>query len=232
MKKTENNKKTAIIVPAYNCQEDLEKLVEKLKKTGYFLIIVDDHSKEPLKVKKVENLRLIRHQRNFGYGGAIRTGIKYALKNGFEYMVLIDGDGQHFPEDLEKMLAPLYDNSSDFVTGTRYGNIKSIGFEPHRDFGVRIITALANLSTENNLSDFQCCFRSFNRPVAQKLSLNEDGMEASIEMVNDVSKNGFRILEVPVKVTYEVKNAHSNNIITHGLKLVKYCVKVKLLENE
>ena len=111
-----------LIIPCFNEQESIEHLLIEIAslKANYSTVVVDDGSKDSTYDKAVKLSPTIRLLQNLGIGGAVQTGIKYALNNGFDFCVQIDGDGQHPPSEISKLLSTYEKAPASIVIGSRY----------------------------------------------------------------------------------------------------------------
>ena len=123
MNMTQESEKSFIVIPSFNEETVIRELVEKIQNQGNWrIVIVDDASENPVEnaLKGLNNIVTLRHKANCGAGAASQTGIKYALKNGAEHIVLMDADGQHQPEQIKDLLAPVISGEADIVIGSRF----------------------------------------------------------------------------------------------------------------
>jgi len=177
--------------------------------------------------------------RNFGKKGAganTKIGITEALLLGCDIVVTFDGDGQHNPTDIPKLLKPIADGEADVVVGTRFATESGNIIPRYRKFGIKVITWLYNVWRKDKLSDVQCCFRAFSRRVLEEINITESGFSFSVETIIKARGLGFRIVEVPVSVLYHKQFSQNSSLnpIVHGLAValgtVKWRLKVELLD--
>jgi glycosyltransferase involved in cell wall biosynthesis len=116
------NPRVLIIIPCFNEQESIESLLTEVAslESNYFTVVIDDGSSDQTYNKAFRSSPTIRLLRNLGIGGAVQTGIKYALNNNFDFCVQIDGDGQHPPSEVSKLLTAYVDEPASIVLGSRY----------------------------------------------------------------------------------------------------------------
>ncbi|MHA1479610.1 MAG: glycosyltransferase family 2 protein, partial [Promethearchaeota archaeon] len=112
----------SVIIPVYNEENSIKNVIERIPNhRNYEIILIDDGSidRSVLKIKEIENdnIILLQHQKNLGYGAALITGFKSATGN---IIITLDSDGQHKPEEIEKMLKPILQDKADLVIGSRY----------------------------------------------------------------------------------------------------------------
>ena len=137
--------KIFIVIPAYNEEKKIGGVLKDLKRHGYNTIaVVDDGSKDnTFKISRKENVHVIKHVMNMGYGAASITGMEYAFRNGADVAVAFDADGQHDVNDIKKVIRPIAEKKSELVIGIRVLNrdempfIRRIG-----NFGLTFLTYL------------------------------------------------------------------------------------------
>jgi glycosyltransferase involved in cell wall biosynthesis len=123
-------------------------------------------------------------------------------------VVTLDGDGQHDPNDIPRLVFEIAQGHADVVVGSRYClNRRRLRDDSetvpmHRSLGIRLITWLYNVGMGSKISDSQCCFRAFRGEVLRNLEIVESGFGFSTEMLMKIRKAGYRIAEVPVRCTY------------------------------
>jgi UDP-N-acetylglucosamine---dolichyl-phosphate N-acetylglucosaminyltransferase len=204
--------KITIVLPAYQEEKAIGRVLESLKKEGYQnLVVVDDGSSDRTwKVAEGYGASVYRHAINRGLGGALGTGIAVALDEGSDIIVTFDSDGQHNPKDIKRLVQPIIKGEADVVIGSRL--IKPKGMPVIRrigNFGLNVITYLLfGVWT----TDSQSGLRAFSRDAAAKLTIKTNRMEVSSEIIKEIGKNHLRLNEVPIKPIY------TDYSIRHGQK--------------
>ena len=199
----EKKKLIQIVIPAYNEEETIADVLKRIPSelSGYKiepLIVVDGSTDNTDKIVEKMGYRYVKHVINLGQGDALRTGFEIALKNGADIIVTMDADGQHLPEELERVIKPIINGEADFVIGSRF-----LGkFEKEsniRYIGIKFFTWLINLLTGIKITDCTSGYRAFSAEALKKLELREDRFNAP-ELIIDAAKKGLRIKEVPVTI--------------------------------
>lgn len=222
-------KRTAIITPAFNEEKNIKKVISKIKQIlpdDAELIVVndgsDDSTLEALKEIRASYISLGSH---LGYGVAVQTGIKYALKNNFDYVVLIDADGQHNPEDIPRLLEVVRNGFADLALGSRF--VEDTGYEGgiFRRIGELFFSFLIYWLSGLRIHDPTSGFQAFDKKV-QQLYVTEmfpvDYPDADMLLL--LSYYNLNIKEVPVKMNLnKEKSMHS------GIKRVLYYIYKMLL---
>jgi len=195
--------KKLLIIPAYNEAENLISLVREIREKAplYDYVIINDGSTDHTKSLCLENnLRALHLGNNLGIGGAVQTGYRYAIRNGYDIAIQIDGDGQHDPAYLDVLIQPIIDNKADFTIGSRF--IEGKGFQSSglRRAGIRWLDAILRNSTGLDITDATSGFRACNRKVMELFATYYPKDYPEPETIADLYRHRYRILEVPVKM--------------------------------
>lgn len=163
--------KILIIIPAYNEEANIVRVVENLREhySKFDYVVVNDGSKDnTASLCREHGYNMVDLPVNLGLAGAFQTGMKYALHKGYDYAVQYDGDGQHNPEYIEGMLEEAEQKKLDIVIGSRFVTEK----KPFtaRMVGNRMITACIKITTGKRISDPTSGMRMFNARMVRKLS--------------------------------------------------------------
>jgi glycosyltransferase involved in cell wall biosynthesis len=220
------DRRIAVIIPAYNEEETIGRVVKGVKGLGdgYEVIVVNDRSRDnTTRNAEAEGATVIDLPVNLGIGGAVQTGLKYALASGFDACVQVDGDGQHPPEEIPKLIAPLFDNGLDMVVGSRFlGGTYKVPFM--RALGIRVIALFLKISMGVSFRDTTSGFRAFGRPAMEFFAgcYPQDYPEPEALLLAHIK--GFKVTEVAVEMSYR---EHGISSIT-PIRSVYYMVKVLL----
>jgi glycosyltransferase involved in cell wall biosynthesis len=164
---------------------------------------------------KLAGAEVIRHPKNMGKGIALRTGFEHAGKNGCDVVITMDTDGQHDPDDIGKLAAPIFNGEADIVNGSRYMNGNDENTPFYRRIGQNILDKATNLNAGLQITDTQSGFRAFARHTLPAFRFKSNGLAIESEMLMDAANAGFRIKEVGIDVRYDV-DCSSENPIKHG----------------
>ena len=224
------------VIPCYNEEQHIADVVWRVNQFVGAVIVADDNSGDTT-IKKAQDAGayVVRHFGKRGAGINTKTGVDTALLMDCDIIVTLDGDGQHNPNDLLKVIEPLEQGVADVVVGSRFIKGHNGLIPRYRAFGIKVITWLYNVGNSNKLSDVQCCFRAFNKDALEKIGITETGFSFSVETMIKARKLGLRIEEVPVNVLYhrQFSQNSSLNPVKHGLGVafgvVKWRVRTELL---
>ena len=214
----------AIIVPAYNEGRIVAKNLRQILKKFKYVICIDDGSKDNT-VREAERSGVIvlTHCMNLGQGGAIQTGIDYALTLPVDYFCTFDADGQHLLSDAERMLNILKKKKLDIVIGSRFlGKAKNIAKTKKRL--LKLAVRFSNMTSGLKLTDTHNGLRVFNRYVAETIELKELSYQHASEFIDKIAKNKYLYEEAPNTIIYteysRTKGQSTLNAINMGLGVI------------
>lgn len=221
--------KIVIGLPAFNEEKNIGSVVAQLKEKYAHVIVCDDGSTDTTAtIASSLGAFVIKHEKNLGYGSAIKTIFNEAKRIDGDVLVTFDADGQHQISEIDSVLQPIFENKADIVIGSRFlGKTKNL--PKYRKFGIKTITELTNVMTGSKITDSQSGFRAYSKKVLEEISPTESGMGVSTEILIKASKKQFRIAEVPITISYE-DNKHSQEPISHGTSVVMSTIKHMAIE--
>ena len=196
-------KSISVFFPAYNDERSIPILVENTIKTlspitkDYEIIIIDDCSPDNVGriadeiVKKNKKIKVIHHEKNRGYGGALRSGFKAATK---DLVFYTDGDGQYDVKEITKLLKYIDDPNIDIVNGYKIKRSDNIIRKILGKAYYNSVKVLFNIK----INDVDCDFRLFKRKVIDSINLISNSGGITIELVKKSQQKGFKFKEVPV----------------------------------
>ena len=218
-------------IPAYNEEKNISEIIKKLQKITNKIIVCDDGSSDSTaKIAKEMGVLVVQHATNLGYGAAIRSIFLKAREEKSEFLITLDSDGQHRIEDIQTVLEPLQTGKADIVIGSRFLNNGGKNVPSYRKVGIKILTKLANTSLEQNITDSQSGFRGYGKDVIENVTPSESGMGVSNEILIKASKQGLKIVEVPIIILYD-GDTSTHNPISHGSSVLISTLKFISMEH-
>ena len=221
--------KIIIGIPAFNEEKNIGPIVAKLIKKYDQIIVCDDGSSDMTEtIASSLGAHVVKHDKNLGYGSAIKTIFNEAGKLEGDVLVTFDADGQHQISEIDSVLQPISENKADIVIGSRFlGETKNL--PRYRKIGIKTITGLTNVMTGSKITDSQSGFRAYSKKVLKEISPTESGMGISTEILIKAQKKEMRIVEVPITISYE-GNTHSQEPISHGTSVIMSTIKHVAIE--
>ncbi len=215
-------------IPAYNRDKTIAKVVLKAKKHVDEVIVCDDGSQQEdmtATIAEALGATVMRHQKNMGYGAALRTLFYEAKKRDPDVMVTLDADYQHNPDDIPRLIKPILAGEADIVIGSRFLGEENRKIPKDRKMGIKAITKLTNISSYKEITDAQSGFRAYSRKALQLITPTEYGMGASTEILLKAKEKDLKIKEIPIKISYDVEKPSTQNPLYHGIDVVLSTIK-------
>lgn len=189
-----------VIIPAHNEADAITKVIHDIPDSVAEIIVVDNASTDSTSKNAKNAGATVLFEPKKGYGHACLKGIDYIenQKETTEIVVFLDGDYSDYPEELEKLVAPIIDNNVDFVLGTRARALREKGaMQPQQIFGNWLATTLMTLFFKSKFTDLGP-FRAIKYPVLKALMMEDKTYGWTVEMQLKILKKEFTYLEVPV----------------------------------
>jgi glycosyltransferase involved in cell wall biosynthesis len=220
--------KTLILIPAYNEAVHLGATLAKVRRVipeGDILVVDDGSRDDTVAVARSGGAVVLSHHFNMGYGVAIQTGYKYAHAKGYDFLVQLDGDGQHDPAFIPTLLAPVVAGDTDFTLGSRFLGVESYRPPLARRVGIALFRKLVTVIIGRVITDPTSGYQAFNREVIKFFTTDIFPCDyPDADMLVTLNLAGFRIVELPVRMfaNTEGKTMHS------GLRPLYYVFKMCL----
>ena len=223
--------KIIVGIPAFNEEKNIAVLIIQLKKIADKIIVCNDGSTD-LTSEIAEELgaTVINHEKNLGYGAAIRSIFLKSKDLDVDILVTFDADGQHRIEDINRVINPIINGESDLVIGSRFLDESAKEVPRYRKAGIKLITKITNATIKKQLTDSQSGFRAYSKKVLNELNPSELGMGISTEILIKASAKNFRISEVPIKIVYD-GDTSTHNPISHGSSVLLSTIKFTSIEH-
>ncbi|MFZ4857323.1 MAG: glycosyltransferase family 2 protein [Desulfuromonadaceae bacterium] len=196
--------KTLILIPAYNEAARIADVIGNIRAVvpDFDIVVVNDGSGDTTAaVASTAGATVVSHPFNMGYGVAIQTGYKYARANGYDFLVQIDGDGQHDPSYIPSLLQPVVAGDTDFALGSRF--LVAESYEPSlaRRIGMAFFRKVVSWLTGTRITDSTSGYQAFNRDVISFFTGESFPCDyPDADMLITIHQAGFRIVEIPVRM--------------------------------
>ena len=216
------------VVPAYDEADSIATVVHELRAFDpeIDVVVVDDGSSDATSETAIAaGAAVVRLPFNLGIGAAVQTGFRYALEHGYHTAVRLDGDGQHDPAELPKLLEPLARGEADVVTGSRFRDTEG-GYRPPlaRRLGITWFARLVSLLSGQRVTDTTSGFQALNRKGIALFASDYPSDYPEVEATVLLLKHRLRLVEVPVRMR---EREHGASSITF-LRSLYYAIKVTL----
>jgi glycosyltransferase involved in cell wall biosynthesis len=197
-----DTRRVAVVIAAYNEAAMIANVVRDVARAFRSVVVVDDGSRDRTADLALEaGATVLVHPINLGQGAALQTGITYAVKAGFEYIVTFDADGQHRTEDALAMLTVLEETGAQVALGSRFiGSAESM--PASRRWLLRAATWFTRATTGLRVSDSHNGLRVLRRDAASAITLRQNRMAHASEILEEIARHGLHYVEVPVTIRY------------------------------
>jgi glycosyltransferase involved in cell wall biosynthesis len=213
------------IVPAYNEEPNIARVIAELKEhdPGLDVVVISDGSVDrTYEVAREAGAKVLRLPFNLGIGAAVQTGFRYAWENGYELAVRCDGDGQHIPAELPKVVAPVVARDADIAIGSRFVSNGGYRSSATRRVGIRLLALAVSAIARQRVTDATSGFQALNRRALELFAADYPHDYPEVEGMVMTIKHRLRLVEVPVEMR---EREHGRSSIT-ALRSIYYMVKV------
>ena len=211
----------AVVIPAFNEALVIGSIVIQTLRYVPKVIVVDDGSKDnTATIAECAGAEVLRMGTNQGKASAIMAGFTHAKESGYENVVMLDGDGQHDPNEIPLMVIPVISGGADLVIGSRYLSERNF-IPPYRVAGQWILNELTQMVSHVRITDSQSGFRVLGKKALENLNFLSIGYNLESDMITHFATCDIRMLEMPISVRYDVPNMHKMNPIFHCLGILR-----------
>jgi|SRR5436190_4406808 glycosyltransferase involved in cell wall biosynthesis len=213
------------IVPAYNEERNIGRVVAELRDydPGIDIVVISDGSVDrTAESAEAAGALVLRLPYNLGIGGAVQTGFRYAWEQGYELAVRCDGDGQHIPGELSKVVERVLSGEADIAVGSRFAGGEGYRSSAPRRIGIRLLAAVVSAIARQRVTDTTSGFQALNRRALELFAADYPHDYPEVEGIVMTIKHRLRLVEVPVQMR---EREHGSSSIT-ALRSVYYMAKV------
>lgn len=222
------NKKVLVIIPAYNEEKNISKVIRNINEANadVDVVVVNDGSADrTVEVAKNEGAKVLSLPYNLGIGGAMQTGYLYAKENNYDVAIQLDGDGQHDPVYIKTLVEPVVQGLCDMAIGSRYVKKSNYKSSVTRRMGMVFFSRLIWLLTGKRITDTTSGFRAVNKNIIGYFAQNYPSDYPEVDVLIRLHKKKFKVMEVPV----EMKERQGGTSSITPVKSVYYMIKVSMV---
>lgn len=225
----DTNPEILVGIPAYNEADRIESVIAGATAHADTVLVVDDGSTDNTsQVARDAGATVVTHTDNQGYGAALQTIFSEAARSHADHLVILDGDGQHDPNDITRLITAQRDHDAELVIGNRFHDDADTTLPLYRRFGLAIVNLLTNVSLgairpQSRVTDTQSGFRAYNHDAITTLAAADDignHMGASTDILHHAYSHNYDIEEIGTTVNYDLNNTSNKDPVNHGLLLV------------
>ena len=212
----------AAVIPAFHEEKHIAEVVRRTLKQVPNVVVVDDGSTDgTAEEARKAGADVIVHEQNRGKGDAIKSGFRYWLEHGSTYVIVLDGDGQHLPEEIPQFLAAAASTGAKLLIGTRMNNVRDMPLV--RRAVNRYMSRKISNACRQDIPDTQCGFRMVHRDIIPDLLGGTERFDYETEMLIVASRAGCDIASVPISTVYsdEVSSIHPVRDTLRFFKLMR-----------
>ena len=223
--------KTLVFIPVFNEEETLRGVILGIRASlsqADILVVNDGSTDSTGNIAREEGVLVLEHPYNMGIGATMQTGFLYALNNGYNIAVQIDGDGQHDARFITSLIKPILDGQANLVIGTRYlsdGGFKSTFL---RKLGIRFFTTIIWIFTGKKITDPTSGFRAMDRKGIELFSKEYPSDYPEVEALISAYKKGLHFQEIPVTMRNRQGGASSIGILSALYYMVKVTLSISI----
>jgi glycosyltransferase involved in cell wall biosynthesis len=191
-----------ILVPAYDEAQRIGETLRGLTELYANVVVTDDGSTDHTAAVAAEYpVWILRHIANCGQGAALQTAMTFALNHGAQILVTFDADGQHCPEDVDRLVAPIRSGAVDVALGSRFLG-QTEGIPVSRWLILKLGVIFTWLFSQVRVTDAHNGLRAFSRAAAEKIHISQNQMAHASEILDQIKRQRLRFCEVPVTIRY------------------------------
>ncbi len=203
-----------VLIPAYNAEGTLKKVIEGTKRNRIDIIVVDDGSTDSTaQIGREMRVTVLRHPKNRGKGRALRTGFAHVVEHGYEAVITLDADGQHDPGEIPRFVELYRKENPDMIIGSRAAQFDQMRWL--RCFWNRLGARAVSRLTNTSISDSQSGYRLIRTDVLRRVKLTTSTYETEMELLIKACKKGYRVVTISVTAhaVSDISTSHFRPVI-------------------
>lgn len=215
-----------VLIPVYNEAKTLDLLIDEIKKYNLNILVIDDGSDDNTQnILRDKNICVLRNKKNLGKGLSLKKGIDYILrKTQVDYIILMDGDGQHLPSDLVWFIREAQ-QGKEFVVGNRMRDPYSM--PKIRLYTNMFMSSVISYLIKQNVPDTQCGFRMISSRILRMIKIEARHFEIESELIIKAANLGIEIQSIPIKTVYCKHIRSKINPVIDTIRFIRFMMKCK-----
>ncbi|MFH1778784.1 MAG: glycosyltransferase family 2 protein [Candidatus Omnitrophota bacterium] len=215
-----------VIIPAYNEEMTIGPVVREIRAKGLDCVVVNDGSSDKTRqVAEHEGAYVISHPKNYGKGTSLTDGFRYSLNRNYNYIITMDGDGQHNPDEIDNFLKVAEKGDTQIVLGNRMCNPKDMPLI--RRLTNRFMSLFISSIVHQKLPDSQCGFRLIKSEVLKVIACTATKYEIESEVIIRAARAGFKIKSIPIRSIYKGEKSQIRPV-ADTLRFIAFILKTGL----
>jgi len=204
--------RTCVIIPTFNESKAIAGLISRIRQLGLEAIVIDDGSSDDtVEIAQACGAIVLRNESNLGKGASLIKGYNYAIAQGFDAVISMDGDGQHSCDDIQAFIRKAENSQSAIIVGNRMAMTKNM--PALRIMTNHFVSKLISIITKQHIPDTQCGFRLLKKEVLAKLNLSTSKYEIESEVLIKAARLGFKIESIPIQTIYSGQKSQINPFV-------------------
>ncbi len=193
--------KIGVLIPAYNESGRIRQLIKTISSSGLSPTVIDDGSSDrTTEEAKAGGAKVIRHEQNQGKGASLKTGFEYMLTEKYDAVLIMDGDGQHSPDDIQKFIDLANSHQEIMIVGNRMNDTKNMPLA--RKLTNMFMSFIISLICRQKIPDSQCGFRLIKDKLLKNIKIESLKFQVESEILIKASHLGTKIVSIPIKTVY------------------------------
>lgn len=220
--------KGCVIIPTFNEVKIIHDLVIQIKNFGLDVLVVDDGSSDgTAAAAKKSGATVVSHNRNMGKGASLRTGFQKVINEDYDFIITMDGDGQHRPDDIKNFVDHLSNNKTDIIVGNRMEEPKNMPF--HRWITNKVMSMIISSVCKTYIPDSQNGFRLIKITALRDMVLSTSNYEIESELLIQASKKLYKIASVPIETIYSGQDSQIHPVVD-TIRFFRFILKDQIRE--
>jgi len=209
-----------VVIAAYNEAGVIGRVIADVRRRGFSAVLVDDGSADATpQIAERAGAVVVRHPVNLGQGAALQTGIEFGLRNGAEFVVTFDADGQHRAAEIETLIDALTESRSDFALGSRFLGA-TVNLPLSRRLLLKAATWFTRVTSGLHVTDAHNGFRAMTRRGASRIRLRQNRMAHASEFLEQIARSGLPYVEAPVTIEYSEYSLAKGQKLSDALSIL------------